>query len=158
MKKVKMVAVFFIFVLMFSGCVVNFGARVYDDEKLIAKDYNTYNLIECKQSVEGNILSGSAKRLEGMGVIWKWNASEDMDVSITYQLKVLSGKAKLVLIHPDDMLDTLVEYTADSDNGQEVTDTFKAKKGKNRIKLVGAKGTKVEFKICIDKGEMISFD
>lgn len=136
---------------------MNNGARVYDDEGLIVKSHDSYNLIRSKQSADGNTLSGSAERLEGMGTIWKYNAPEATEVNIEYGLKVSSGKAKLVLISPDDRITVLTECISDSDAEQSATEALQIEKGKNRIKLIGAKGTEIDFTVSVDKGTVSSF-
>lgn len=142
---------------LLSGCVMNFGAKLYNDEQEIVRNSNSYNLVRAKQSVKGNHLFGTMDKLEGMGTIWKYNASEETDVTITYQMKISEGKAKLVLISPDDTVITIVECTAESDAEEDVSDTYSLEKGKNRIKLIGAENTKIEFEISLNKGHMISF-
>lgn len=156
-KKINMLLVIILSVLLVAGCSLNNGARVYDNEKMIVENFNTYNLVKSKQSMSDNHLTGSAEKMEGMGTVWEFTASEDTDVNLTYQITVSAGKAKLVLISPDDSLTTLAEFIADVDMEHESTDTFKAMKGKNRIKLVGGKGTKIEYEITADKGDMKAF-
>ena len=164
-KKINMLLVIILSVLLVAGCSLNNGARVYDNEKMIVENFNTYNLVKSKQSMSDNhegiqffkYNTGSAEKMEGMGTVWEFMASEDTDVNLTYQITVSAGKAKLVLISPDDSLTILAEFTADVDMGHESTDTFKAMKGKNRIKLVGGKGTKIEYEITADKGDMKAF-
>ena len=126
-----------------SGCSLNNGAKVYNDEKMIVKNYDSYNLIRSRQNVKNNCISGSAERMEGMGTIWKLNADTPTDVNISYKIKVSSGKAKLVLISPDNTVTELAECTPDSASKQKQTDTFHVDAGKNRIKLIGVKGTKI---------------
>lgn len=140
-----------------AGCAANTGAKVYDDKEAIAKDYNSYNLVHSKASIDGNTLTGSAELMEGMGTIWEYKAADEEDVSITYSMNVYKGKAKLVLIAPDNTLKTLIECTADSDGWQEGTADVQIREGKNRIKLIGGKGTEIVYEISADKGEIKSF-
>lgn len=155
-KKIRILSAVIVIILSATGCIMNNGTRVYDNEDMIVKDYNSYNLVMSKQHVEDNCLTGSAQSLEGMGTIWRFDAAEDTEVNLTYRINVSSGKAKLVLISPDDTITTLAECTPDSD-GEEVTETFQANEGENRIKLIGAKGTEIEYEISADKGKVSSF-
>lgn len=156
-KRIQIFAVICSIALLIPGCAMNSGKKVYDNEELIAADYNSYNLVQSKGFVDGNCLTGSALTMEGMGKIWEFDAPRDMDVKIESRIKVVSGKAKLVLIYPDDTLSVLKEYEADSEKAQEFSDTFQVKKGKNRIKLVAGKDTQIEYEISIDQGKMSSF-
>lgn len=142
---------------MISGCIMNTGAKVYDNDEIIAEEYNSYNLYKSSQYIEGNCLTGSAEKLEGMGMVWIFDAPEEVDVNMEGKVTVLSGKAKLVMIAPDDTLTVLREYTGDSKEPHEFTDTFRVEKGRNRIKLIGAKDTRIEYEISIDQGEMKTF-
>lgn len=155
--KIKFFLVSILSAFLVSGCSLNNGVRVYDNEKMIAEAFDSYNLVKSKQSMSENYLSGSAEKLEGMGTIWKLNASEETEINLTYRITVSSGKAKLVLICPDDSLTTLAEFTAEPDKEYESTETFQAEKGKNRVKLIGGKGTKIDYEITSDKGNMKSF-
>ena len=92
-----------------------------------------------------------------MGEIWEFDAPKDLDVKIESQITVSSGKAKLVLIDPDDTVTILKEYTADSKAEQKYSETFRVKKGHNRMKLVAEKDTQIEFDISVDQGEMNTF-
>ena len=156
-KKIQLLAVICCTVLLIPGCVVNRGTKIYNSDEMIVKDYNSYNLVMSRQSVSENHLTGSAQTMEGMGEIWEFDAPKDLDVKIESQITVSSGKAKLVLIDPDDTVTILKEYTADSKAEQKYSETFRVKKGHNRMKLVAGKDTQIEFDISVDQGEMNTF-
>ena len=46
--------------VLLTGCAVNFGKQVYDNEEMIGADYDRYNEDYFSQSAEGDTLSGSA--------------------------------------------------------------------------------------------------
>lgn len=75
-----------------------------------------------------------------------------MDVDITYLLKVSNGKAKFVLISPDNTTTLIVESNNESELKDYATNTLQIKKGINRIKLVAGKNTISEFDISIPNG------
>lgn len=156
-KKIRILSILLIVILSISGCILNLGKKIYDNEKILVKDYDSFNLVQSKQHIEDGTLCGSADIMEGMGTIWKFTATDNTDVSISYHIEVSSGKAKLVLISPDDTVTTLTEVTPDSVAEGKTKDTFQVGKGKNRIKLVGGKNTKVNYEISIDKGAISSF-
>lgn len=154
-KQIIILPVLLTVCFLLSGCLLNSASKVYDDDKRIAENYNTYNLVKSVQNIDGDTLSGSADRLEGMGTIWRYKAKEDEEVTLNYKIKVDSGKAKLVYIAPDDKITTLIECTSDSEKQMEIT--FSVPEGKNRIKLIGGKDTKIEYEISVDKGSIESF-
>lgn len=156
-KKIQLLTLLWTILLLSSGCAANTGARVYNNEELIKEDYNTFNLINSSQSIEENRLSGSADVMEGMGTIWKFETKEAVQVTITYEIHVSSGKAKLVLISPKGTLTAIDEFTPESDNQQETTALIQAAEGENRIKLIGGKNTKISFEFSADKGNIKSF-
>lgn len=92
--------------------------------------------------------------MEGMDTVWKYEASEDTEVTFEWKLNVSSGKAKFVLIDPDGNLSTLVECKAESGGEQDGTETFEMKKGENRVKLVGAEKTSLEYEFTADEGNV----
>ena len=133
---------------------MNLGERYYENDRGIAGDSNSYNLTNYTGSQEGNTVSGSAEKMEGMDTVWKYEASEDTEVTFTWKLNVSSGKAKFVLIDPDGNLSTLAECKAESGGEQENSGTFEIKKGENRVKLVGAEKTSLEYEFTADEGDV----
>lgn len=101
----KAAAALLVPVVLLTGCAVNFGEQVYDNEEMIGADYDRYNADYFSQSSEGNTLSGSAEKLEGMRTIKKFDSSGEGEISLTYDLNVSSGRAKIALcgaFGPDD--------------------------------------------------------
>ena len=142
--------------IMITGCAftMNPGKRFYDNEKGIAGQTNSYNLTNYSGSQDENTVSGSAEKMEGMDTIWNYTSPDDTEVTLSWKLSVSSGKAKLVLIDPDGNLSTLVECEASSGGEQEGLGTFEIKQGENRVKLVGAEETALEFEFTADKGDV----
>ena len=105
--------------VLMTGCTMNLGERYYENDRGIAGDSNSYNLTNYTGSQEGNTVSGSAEKMEGMDTVWKYEASEDTEVTFTWKLNVSSGKAKFVLIDPDGNLSTLAECKAESGGEQD---------------------------------------
>ena len=62
MKKMRAAAAGAAAVLI-SGCALNTGARVYDNERALAGKSNSYNLINYSSSMSDNTVSGSAEKL-----------------------------------------------------------------------------------------------
>ena len=157
MKKVWKIIAAGLSIMLLPGCALNTGARVYDDEKALAADYNSYNLINFSGSQSENTVSGSAERLEGVDTIWEFDAQEQAEVNIFCHLTVTSGKAKLVYVDPDGTVSTLLECSAGEDGGMSASETIEVKEGENRIRLVGAEDTGLEYEFTADKGEVEAF-
>ena len=158
MKKMwKIVTAAGLSVLLLPGCVMNTGARVYDNEKALAGDANSYNLVNYSSNHSDQTVSGSAEKLEGMDIIWEFDADETEEVNISYSLTVTSGRAKLVYVSPDRTVTTLVECIADGKNEQSASETIEVEEGENRIRLVGAEGTSLEYEFTADAGEVKTF-
>lgn len=47
--------------VLISGCALNTGARVYDNERALAGKSNSYNLVNYSGSMSDNTVSGSAE-------------------------------------------------------------------------------------------------
>ena len=99
-------------VLLLPGCVMNTGARVYDNERALSGEANSYNLTNYSGAQSDHTVSGSAEKLEGMDTIWEFDADED---------------------------------------------SIEARAGENRIRLVGAEGTSLEYEFTADAGEVEPF-
>ena len=76
--------------VLISGCALNTGARVYDNEKALSGNANSYNLVNYSGSMSDNTVSGSAEKLEGMDTIWRFNTDEPTEVNISCNLTVTS--------------------------------------------------------------------
>ena len=70
----------------------------------------------------------------------------------TEVMSIKSGKAKLVLILPDNTLILLAEKDFAS-NSNEITQTFSVKQGLNRIKLVAEKNTELDLVLASTDGD-----
>ena len=92
-----------------------------------------------------------------MDTIWEFDADETEEVNISYSLTVTAGRAKLVYVSPDRTVTTLVECIADGKNEQSASETIEVEEGENRIRLVGAEGTSLEYEFTADAGEVKTF-
>ncbi|WP_291580319.1 50S ribosomal protein L7ae [Clostridium sp. UBA6640] len=157
-KRKILVIMTIIMITLLIGCGDNFMDRVYNDDDKIASDSNTFGVDESDETIEEGIYKGKLK-LSGSGTIWIYESDEDFDLQVPYTLSVKSGKAKLVLISPNNTVATLVENTAKSSVEENTALTIPIKKGINRIKLVGYKKADIELELHIEKGEFkkISF-
>ncbi len=136
-KTGRVFALFVCMIFIFTGCGAMFN--VYDDETKLASDSNSYNKVNYVWNQDGDRITVSCGKFEGMETIWKYNTDEDVTFDMVYNFKVKSGKAKLVLIKPDDTVEILTEISADDkEREQSGTFTLELGDGENRIKLVGS--------------------
>ena len=151
----KKIIVFFaminILMILFVGCNKSTIDKVYNDSNKIASVSDTWGLDESNQTIEPGIYKGSLK-LSGSGTIWTYDSSSDIDLKVPYILSVKSGKAKIVLISPDNMVVTLIESTSKATMEGTTSLTVPIKKGNNRIKLVGYEKSDVDIELHIEKG------
>ncbi|WP_308780268.1 hypothetical protein [uncultured Clostridium sp.] len=55
------------------------------------------------------VLVGCSKnKIEGLDIIWTYEADKDMELDMKYLLNVTSGKVKLVLISADNSVTSLI--------------------------------------------------
>ena len=151
MKTRKIMGMALVAMCLWTGCASDATVDVYDNDKKVASDTNTYNLINCKQTVEDRNFTASVEKMEGMDTIWRFTAAEDSTVDITYSLKVFSGKVKLVLINNEGEVFVIAE--CDSEMTEPAQNMLNIESGNNRIKLVADENTKFDIEISISEGE-----
>ena len=148
MKKITFILV--VVLLVSTGCSSSKIRSIYNNDDKIASNSNSYNLSEDEQEIVGKRFSGKVE-FEGMDTIWTYESEDDIEIEMTYLLKLKKGKAKLVLISPDGSLTNTIEVNKDSVLEDYAVNKLSIKKGLNRIKLVAA-NAKIEFDISIDYG------
>ena len=152
MKKVAVLVLCFV-MLCISGC--DFSS-IYDDDAKIAGSGDSSSTSMSSRTVIGNDYKWKVK-MTGMQTIWRYNAENDGSVSISYMLSVTEGgKAKLVLITPDNEVVILIENTDNSVYSELQTQNISVKQGVNRIKIVGYESPKIEFEMNAETGRFIT--
>ena len=139
-------------ILIMAGCSMG---GIYDNDKSIQSDTNSFSLSMESQKKTGQVLTGTGS-MSGMDTIWVYKAEEDIELVMDCLLEVTAGKAKLVHIAPDDTLTVLTEVTQDDTETEPLQVTIPVKEGKNRIKLVAADDTQLYYSITIPEGELHS--
>lgn len=157
-KIIAFIAMATITISLLVGCSNNMD-KVYNDNSKIATEYDTFGLDKSDETIESGIYKGKLK-LSGSGTIWTYESSSDINLKVSYILSVKSGKAKIVLISPDNKVVNLVENTDKATMKETSSLTLPIKKGENRIKLVGYKKADIDIELHIEKGtfKKISFD
>lgn len=151
MKKKWLLLVSVIFALAAGGCSGEYMESIYGNDSKIAEESDTYNRVKFIQNIKNNKCTVNAGKMEGMYTIWNCKAPDDTEMDIVYDISVEKGKFKLVLITPDDTVETVVEVTAKA--GEENSETkLELKKGKNRMKAVAGKDTKFKMELSVSEG------
>ena len=133
--------------VLISGCDNN---STYDDDTKIASNADNYTSMLSSTKSWGKDFSMSAT-LTGTKTIWRYWASEDVNIRLSYMLSVTQGgKAKLVLITPDNEVIILSENTDNTVMSEMKSETIVLKKGNNRIKIVGQDSPKFQLKLNSD--------
>lgn len=142
-----------------SGCAAFVSATatymngIYDDDEKIAADYSSYSYNNLKQTLKDSTLDVSGQ-MTGMDTVWTFTPQEDTEISYTCTLTTQSGRAKLVLVAPDDTVQTLLEVDEDSAEPEDNTYTLPLQAGKNVVKLVCSEKTKFHLTITIEEGSL----
>lgn len=153
MKKIIATVILCLFIVLASGC--GDMNAIYDDNDEIIKSGDSYSSSSAGTNKVGRDLSVSSAAITGSRTIWRYNAGSDGDVTFSYLLSVTGGgKAKLVLITPDNEVIILVENTDNSTSSEMQSQTITLKKGNNRIKLVGYEAPKFDLKFSVDVGKV----
>lgn len=150
----KRILLFFMAIIMGTlliGCADTSMNVLYNNNSEIAKDYNSFSLNRCEETVDKNVYKGKLK-LTGHIIIWDYESDTDLDLEVPYKLLVKKGKAKIVLISPDNKVVTLIENTSKSSNKENTSIKLPIKKGNNRIKLVGFDNADIQVELHIDRG------
>lgn len=94
---------------------------IYNNLDLIAGNSDgSANKTNYRISTQDGITTVSCKKMTGMDTIWKYQANEDMTLQMHYNLNVTSGRAKLVLITPDNAIITLAEQDSTTEQNNSV--------------------------------------
>ena len=147
----KIFGVVLITLCLVTGCASNTMTAIYNNDKKIASDTNTYNLNNVEQTLDDGHFTANVDKMEGMDTIWFLDAKEDKELDMTYTLNVISGKAKLVLINPKGEVSVIEE--CDSEMTAPIKSNLNIENGENRIKIVADKNTKFDIDVSISEGE-----
>ena len=136
------------------GCGDN--NATYDDDAKIAGSGDSSSTSSSSMYIFGDDFTQTAV-ITGTRTIWRYKADHDFDLTISYLLSVSEGgKAKLVLISPDDKVTTIIENADNTVYDEMKTKSIALKKGVNRIKIVGQEKPKFELKLHIEEGRYIT--
>lgn len=151
MKKMKHckkygILLFMLCTALLSGCMNPAG--LYDNEKELAADADSYHIVSGVRNQIDNGAEGSFGKMEGVVTARIFEVEEDTDAKVEYDFSVTKGKAKLILVTPDGTVTTLVEQEEQEESG---TLELSLKEGKNRIKAVGGKEASFSYTFTVEK-------
>lgn len=160
--KRAMCAIALSIVLLAMGCGALYD-DIYDDDQKIASDANSYNKVRYKQVSINDDTTITCEKMGGMDTIWEYDADADVDLQMHHTFEVTQGRAKLVLIRPDDTICVLAEQegpsgesspvggTEGDDPAEESVSILELGQGTNRIKIVCEKDTSFSLSFTIPK-------
>ena len=93
MKKIKIIVL--LVALLLIGCGQQTQHNVYDDDKQIEGEGNSFSLRNYNQNKNGDRLYVNVGFMDGMDTIWEYDANSESTVDIGYDLKLTSGKVPL---------------------------------------------------------------
>lgn len=131
-------------------------AAIYNDETKISNPYSYYEIAEAEQEINGQSVTGNFSDMNGMVMLWTYDAGKDTALEVRYFFKVTEGKVKLVLVDPDESVHTIAEFTKQDAMSDYEAEALSIREGLSRIKLVGTKDAVVEFDIQISEGDFIA--
>lgn len=130
-------------------------ADIYYDAKQLGSYYSNYELSGSTQSIGEDTIFGTYKGLNGMVMLWNYEAPGDIALDIDYKFQVLHGKVKLVMVDPEGQIHTIEELSGGATSDGMKTESFSMYDGLYRLKLVGTDDAEVEFAVEIDEGDFI---
>ena len=140
-----------ILLLIFCTACTPTMDKVYADDSKIISQSDTYGIDVNELEADGDKYSGRIK-ISGSYSIWKYECDEDTDINISYLFSVASGKAKLVLITPDNTIHVIASGGQKIENDDKKQTTLSLKKGTNRLKLVGKNKADIKLELDISEG------
>lgn len=159
MKKKVMISaiVLIVIILMLVGywglqVVLHPMHQIYTDLRQLASKENVYNLYVQEQSIEDTTYEAKLE-LEGMGMIWKYNAMSDESMDVRYLLKAMQGKVKLILVKGNGQIQTIVEEKGKTNLETTQVIRITLAKGENFIKVVASDHAQIEVKLEAPKGD-----
>ncbi|MDR2933448.1 MAG: hypothetical protein LBV27_10125 [Oscillospiraceae bacterium] len=153
MKKIRTAVLIVLVLLCAAGCDSALHNAIYDDDKAIAGVDSVVVLTSIGTCLDEGSYEITIASQTGAQTVWRCDADSDTGtVNLSCRMTVSDGgKAKIVLIDPDNVVTTLLEAAAGDD--EQLTEyTFDAEKGRYRIKIVAADGAAIKAGIDFDKG------
>lgn len=156
MKKIIILFLFCFMVVLFSSCAADRNA-MYDDDTKISKSSDSHFSQMSVYNLKDSEFTMSARAFTGTKTVWSYNVKNEGNVTFSYLLSVNGGgKAKLVLITPENEVITLAENIDNTETEEMQSQTVYLNKGKNRIKIVGYDEPKLTLVLSVDVGELVS--
>ncbi len=156
MKKVISILLVIGMAICFGGCSEDSSDSMadiyYDDEKL-GGYYSSYEMSDYTQEIDGSCILGSYEKLNGMVLLWNYDAEEATALDINYKLKVSHGKGKLIMVDPDGVNTVIEELENNITADTRKTQSFSLQEGLYRVFLVGTEDAAAEVEVEVAVGD-----
>lgn len=131
----------------------NNKVNMYSNNDKIIQEDDDYMYIIFDNKKINNEIEIKYSGFSGIDTIYFLEAKEDTEITMNYDSTVEKGKFKLVLINPDNEIETILEGTDQSSK------TIKLTKGKYRLRNVGANTVgNIKFSISNNTNVIITED
>jgi hypothetical protein len=131
----------------------NNKVNMYSNNDKIIQEDDEYMYIIFENKKMNNEIEIKYSGFSGIDTIYFLEAKEDTEITMNYDSTVEKGKFKLVLINPDNEIETILEGTDQSSK------TIKLTKGKYRLSNVGANTAgNIKFSISNNTNVIITED
>lgn len=156
MKRMVSILLVIGMMLCLGGCASSDSmADIYYDDERLSSYYSSYELSELTQEIDGNTISGTYEKLNGMVMLWNYEVEGDIALDVNYRIEVSQGKVKLIMVDPDGAICTITELSNSVTGDMMETQSFSMHKGLYRLKLVGTDDAVVDFEVMVDGGALI---
>lgn len=120
----------------------------YDNNNTLTKENDYWALFSSGPNVKenGKSLEYKAKTLKGNFLVAQADIKQECEYNFSLDISVDAGKAKLILVKPDNTIELLKEVFAGSENKFNGNISFYCNIGFNKIKFVGS-NFKGQFKL-----------
>lgn len=129
---------------------------IYNDEERLSTLYSSYSMERASQEINGQKMTGEYDTMNGMVMVWTYDAPEDMALDVRYLFHVSEGSVKLVLLDEYGKLSTITELSKPTEMDDYAVAELSLKKGLNWIKIVGTDDAVVEFDMMIYEGSFVA--
>ncbi len=136
---------------------LNGNYKNYDNNHTLAEENDYWALFSSGPSVKenGKSLEYKARTLRGNFLVAQADIKQECEYSFSLNISADVGKAKLILIKPNNTIEVLKEVIADSENKFNGNISFHCNIGLNRVKFVGS-NFKGQFKLA-QPGSLFDF-
>ena len=135
----RVIIIFIVLIMVFSLVSCNDNKdykRLYNDNKGIAADGDTYSFFNRVGVTEDKTLELKYSKFYGSETIWIIDVEEQGDIKIDFDSSIDNGMFKAVMITPLDEVVNIFEHKKEEKDKQD-SSTISGKTGRYRLKIIG---------------------